>query len=114
MSDHIAASFATQLGELEQFIRSEWAWSSPEAGFALYVYHAGGGRGPLPDITTASWSEAGTIRHALVVASDANPGHRLAPGFPFPAAGAAIVCGWRPGADGLLGFRFGSPPDWQT
>jgi 3-oxoacyl-[acyl-carrier-protein] synthase III len=54
---------------------------------------------------------AGTIRHALVVASDANPGHRLAPGFPFPAAGAAIVCGWRPGADGLQGFRFGSPPD---
>jgi 3-oxoacyl-[acyl-carrier-protein] synthase-3 len=57
---------------------------------------------------------AGTIRHALVVASDANPGHRLAPGFPFPAAGAAIVCGWRPGADGLQGFRFGSPPDGDS
>jgi 3-oxoacyl-[acyl-carrier-protein] synthase III len=54
---------------------------------------------------------AGTIRHALVVASDANPGHRLAPGFPFPAAGAAIVCGWRPGDAGVQAFRFASPPD---
>jgi 3-oxoacyl-[acyl-carrier-protein] synthase III len=54
---------------------------------------------------------AGTIRHALVVTSDANPGHRLAPGFPFPAAGAAIVCGWRPGDDGIQGFLFASPPD---
>jgi 3-oxoacyl-[acyl-carrier-protein] synthase III len=52
---------------------------------------------------------AGTIRHALVVASDANPGHRLASGFPFPAAGAAMVCGWRPGDDGIQGFRFASP-----
>jgi 3-oxoacyl-[acyl-carrier-protein] synthase-3 len=54
---------------------------------------------------------AGTIRHALVVASDATPGRRLAPGFPFPAAGAAIVCGWRTGDDGFLGFRFASPPE---
>ncbi len=53
---------------------------------------------------------AGTIHHALVIASDANPGHRLAPGFPFPAAGAAIVCGWDPGDHGLQGFRFASPP----
>ena len=39
------------------------------------------------------------------------PGTVWRQGSPFPAAGAAIVCGWRPGADGLQGFRFGSPPD---
>jgi 3-oxoacyl-[acyl-carrier-protein] synthase III len=53
---------------------------------------------------------AGTVRHALVVASDTGPGHRLAPGFPFPAAGAAVVCGWRPGDVGIQAFRFASPP----
>ena len=73
---------------------------------------ANGACGMLTGLQVADgFLRAGTIRHALVVASDANPGHRLAPGFPFPAAGAAIVCGWRPGDDGIQGFRFASPPD---
>lgn len=35
---------------------------------------------------------AGTIGTALVVASDADPGHGLAPDFPFRPAGGALVC----------------------
>src|SRR5918994_593785 len=40
---------------------------------------------------------AGTIRHALVVAGDANPGRRLTRHFPFAPAGAALACGWADG-----------------
>lgn len=44
---------------------------------------------------------AGTVGTALVVASDADPGHGLAPGFPFEAAGGAVLCTWREQAPGL-------------
>lgn len=54
---------------------------------------------------------AGTVRHALVVASDGDPGHRLAPGFPFDRAASALVCSRADGEDGSLsGFRFASRP----
>jgi 3-oxoacyl-[acyl-carrier-protein] synthase-3 len=68
---------------------------------------ANGSCGMLTGLQVADgFLRAGTIRHALVVASDANPGRRLAPRFPFAPAGAAIVCGWRPGGGGIQGFRF--------
>jgi 3-oxoacyl-[acyl-carrier-protein] synthase-3 len=35
-----------------------------------------------------------TIHRALVVASDADPGHGMSEHFPFSAAGAALLCGW--------------------
>lgn len=69
MSDPLAVSFATQLAELEQFMCSQWAWASPEAGFALYVYDAGGEKGPLSDITPEFWSDPGTVRHAPTLAA---------------------------------------------
>jgi 3-oxoacyl-[acyl-carrier-protein] synthase-3 len=53
---------------------------------------------------------AGTIRHALVVASDADPGRRLARDFRYSPIGAAIVCSRRPGDEGLQGFRFAYRP----
>lgn len=55
--------------------------------------------------------QAGTIRTAVVVASDADPGHGLAPHFPFPPAGGAVVCRWRDGETGLAGFRWHHSPD---
>jgi 3-oxoacyl-[acyl-carrier-protein] synthase-3 len=36
--------------------------------------------------------QAGTIRKALIVASDADPGHHLASAFPFRPAGGALLC----------------------
>lgn len=72
---------------------------------------ANGSAGMLTGIQVADgFLRAETIRHALVVASDARPARRLAPGFPFGATGAAVVCGWRPDGPGIQGFRFGSPP----
>jgi len=35
-----------------------------------------------------------SIRRALVVASDADPGHGMSERFPFSAAGAALLCEW--------------------
>jgi 3-oxoacyl-[acyl-carrier-protein] synthase-3 len=72
---------------------------------------ANGSCGMLTGLQIADgFLRAGTIRHALVVASDATPGRRLAPAFPYAPAGAAIVCGWRPGDQGIQGFRFAHAP----
>lgn len=70
---------------------------------------ANGSAGMLTGLRIADgFLRAGTIRHALVVASDARPTARLAPGFPFGATGAAVVCGWRTHGYGIQGFRFAS------
>jgi len=72
---------------------------------------ANGSCGMLTGLQVADgFLRAGTIRHALIVASDARPGRRMAPGFPFAPTGAAIVCGWRPDGRGIQGFRFANPP----
>jgi 3-oxoacyl-[acyl-carrier-protein] synthase III len=49
---------------------------------------------------------SGVIEHAVVVASDADPGRRMARHFPFSAYGAAVHCGWSDGSAGLAGCRF--------
>ena len=54
---------------------------------------------------------AGTIHRALVVASDADPGHGLSENFPFTAAGGALLCGWRDDEFGLGPFRWANFPD---
>lgn len=42
-----------------------------------------------------------TIDRALVVASDADPGHGLSERFPFSPAGAALLCAWTDDDHGL-------------
>ena len=42
-----------------------------------------------------------TISHALVVASDADPGRGTSERFPFSPVGAALLCRWSDGDDGL-------------
>lgn len=42
-----------------------------------------------------------SIHRALVVASDANPGHGMSEHFPFSATGAAVLCGWTDDSYGL-------------
>jgi 3-oxoacyl-[acyl-carrier-protein] synthase-3 len=71
---------------------------------------ANGACGMLTGLQVADgFLRSGTIRHALIVASDARPARRLANGFPYAATGAAIVCGWRPDGRGIQAFRFASP-----
>jgi 3-oxoacyl-[acyl-carrier-protein] synthase-3 len=72
---------------------------------------ANGSCGMLTGLQVADgFLRAGTIRHALIVASDARPALRMAKGFPFSPTGAAIVCGWRPDGRGIQALRFASPP----
>src|ERR1700739_4380142 len=44
-----------------------------------------------------------SIHRALVVASDANPGHGMSEHFPFSATGAALLCRWTDDDYGLSG-----------
>ncbi|MEO3756948.1 3-oxoacyl-[acyl-carrier-protein] synthase III C-terminal domain-containing protein [Mycobacterium sp. B14F4] len=48
------------------------------------------------------------VERAMVVASDADPGHRMSDHFPFTPAGAAMLCQWRADDSGL------SHPSWVT
>ncbi|HET6950599.1 MAG TPA: 3-oxoacyl-[acyl-carrier-protein] synthase III C-terminal domain-containing protein [Acidimicrobiales bacterium] len=80
---------------------------------------ANGACGMLTGLQIADgFVRAGTVRHALVVASDAHPGRHTAHRFPFRPAAAAIVCGAAPGDRGLAGFRFaqrdGTEPDLRA
>ncbi|MGZ8705527.1 MAG: 3-oxoacyl-[acyl-carrier-protein] synthase III C-terminal domain-containing protein [Aeromicrobium sp.] len=52
-----------------------------------------------------------TIGCALVVASDANPGHGMSEDFPFSPAGAALLCGWTDDDYGLERIHWVSVPD---
>jgi 3-oxoacyl-[acyl-carrier-protein] synthase-3 len=77
--------------------------------FSLDV--ANGSCGMLTGLQVADgFLRAGTIRPALVVACAADPGHGMAPHFPFAPVGAAISCTWHPGPGGILGFRFATHP----
>jgi 3-oxoacyl-[acyl-carrier-protein] synthase-3 len=54
---------------------------------------ANGACGVLTAIQIADrFLQAGTIETALIVTSDADPGHHLAPSFPFRPAGGAVLC----------------------
>jgi len=82
---------------------------SPQGTFSFDI--ANGACGMLTALQVADgFLAAGTIDHALVVASDADPGRRLAPAFPYRPAGAALLCAWDDGPGGLSGIRFASRP----
>jgi len=73
---------------------------------------ANGACGVLTALQVADgFLQSRTIEHALVVASDAAPGHGMAAGFPFSPSGAAVVCSWEDGPIGLAGFRWESAPE---
>ncbi|MGC9962476.1 MAG: 3-oxoacyl-[acyl-carrier-protein] synthase III C-terminal domain-containing protein [Acidimicrobiales bacterium] len=73
---------------------------------------ANGACGVLTALQVADgFLQSGAIEHALVVASDAHPGHGMAPGFPYSASSAAVVCSWDDGAAGLAGFRWEVAPE---
>jgi 3-oxoacyl-[acyl-carrier-protein] synthase III len=52
-----------------------------------------------------------TINCALVVASDADPGHGMSEDFPFSPTGAALLCGWRDDDHGLGRVHWLNLPD---
>ena len=73
---------------------------------------ANGACGALTALQVADgFLRAGTVTHALVVTSDADPGHGMAPGFPFAPAGGALVCRFTDDEQGLGSFRWVNEPD---
>jgi 3-oxoacyl-[acyl-carrier-protein] synthase-3 len=78
-----------------------------EGGHGTFSFDiANGACGMLTGLQVAEgFLAAGTARRALVVAGDADPGRRLAPGFPYAPAAAAIVCRWVDGPTGVIAFR---------
>jgi 3-oxoacyl-[acyl-carrier-protein] synthase-3 len=77
---------------------------------------ANGTCGPLTALQVVDgFLRAGTIRRALVVASDADPGHGLIEDFPFDGVGGALLCGWAADDSGFSCFRSaGFPDDGET
>jgi 3-oxoacyl-[acyl-carrier-protein] synthase-3 len=73
---------------------------------------ANGGCGVLTALQiTDGFLRSGAAGVGLVVTSDANPGHGLAPSFPFSPAGAAMLCNWTEGELGLGSFGWETFPD---
>ncbi len=73
---------------------------------------ANGTCGPLTALQVADgFLRSGTIHRALVVASDADPGHGLVQHFPFAGTGGALLCGWAADGSGFDSFRWANFPD---
>jgi 3-oxoacyl-[acyl-carrier-protein] synthase III len=73
---------------------------------------ANGVCGPLSALQVVDgFLRSGSIRRALVVASDADPGHGLSASFPFAPAGGALLCSWSDGDAGLGPFSWSTFPD---
>lgn len=76
---------------------------------------ANGSCGVLTGLQVAGgFLAARVITTAVLVASDGDPGHRLAPAFPYDPAAGAIVCRWSDDDRGLTSFRWHNRPDDGT
>lgn len=73
---------------------------------------ANGACGVLSALQVADrFLRARTVDTVLVVTSDADPGHGLAPEFPFDPAGGALLCSWSEDRSGLGSFRWHTSAD---
>ncbi|MHA7652405.1 3-oxoacyl-[acyl-carrier-protein] synthase III C-terminal domain-containing protein [Mycobacterium sp. ML4] len=52
-----------------------------------------------------------SVQRALVVTSDAGPGHGMSEHFPYSATGAALLCGWTDENYGLSGVSWANAGD---
>jgi 3-oxoacyl-[acyl-carrier-protein] synthase III len=83
----------------------------PAGGRGTFSFDlANGACGVLTALQVADgFLRAGTIERALVVASDADPGHRLSAEFPYAPTGGALLCRWADGG-GLRAFHWATEP----
>jgi len=73
---------------------------------------ANGVCGPLTALQVADgFLRSGSIRRALVVASDADPARGMTRDFPFAGAGGALLCSWTEDATGLGPICWANFPD---
>lgn len=84
----------------------------PDAHGTFSFDIANGTCGPLTALRVVDgFLRSGTIHRALVVASDADPGHGIGEHFPFAAAGGALLCGWTGDESGFDSFHWANFPD---
>lgn len=84
----------------------------PDAHGTFSFDLANGICGPLTALQVVDgFLHSGTIHRALVVASDADPGHGMSADFPFAGAGGALLCSWADEEAGLGPIRWANFPD---
>ena len=101
----LASAYADLLSTLGVRLEQEFIWPSPEGGFATFVYHRAGERGPVPPPETLDWPAEDRIQHAPSIAA---AGYWLSCG-----QGAPIRSAWLAAADRLSG-REAFPSDRQS
>ncbi len=73
---------------------------------------ANGVCGPLTALHVIDgFFRSGSVHRALIVASDADPGHGIAPDFPYAAVGGALLCRWADDDSGLHAYTWANFPD---
>lgn len=84
----------------------------PDAHGTFSFDVANGVCGPLTALQVADgFLRSGTIRRALLVTSDADPGRGQSVDFPFAPVGAAMLCSWSDDDSGLGPVSWGRFPD---
>jgi hypothetical protein len=101
----LASAYADLLSALGVRLEEEFVWPSPEGGFAAFVYHRAGERGPVPPPEAVDWPAEDRIQHAPSIAA---VGYWLGCG-----QGASIRSAWLAAADRLSG-REAFPSDRQS
>jgi hypothetical protein len=101
----LASAYASLLSALGVRLQEEFVWPSPEGGFATFVYHRAGERGPVPPPDAVDWPAEDRIQHAPSIAA---AGYWLGCG-----QGASIRLAWLAAADRLSG-REAFPSDRQS
>jgi hypothetical protein len=89
----LSSVFAEILGSLSRRLNTEWAWPSPEAGFAAFAFRQSGTAGPIPAIH--EWPKQDSLIHAPSLAA---AGYWIAIG-----GGDDIEVAWLEGVERLRG-----------
>lgn len=101
----LATAYGSLLKELAEALERDFAWPSPEAGFACFVFHQAGETGPVPGPAALAWPSTDRLLHAPSLAAG---GYWLACG-----EGSSIRGPWLDGVQ-RLSTREAFPSDRQS
>jgi len=101
----LASAYASLLSDLGALLVRDFVWPSPEAGFAMFVFHRAREDGPLPQPANLTWPPNDRLVHAPSLAA---AGYWVGCG-----QGAALLPSWLDGLDRLRG-RDPFPTDRQS
>lgn len=101
----LATAYGNLLGDVAAAVKRDFAWPSPEAGFACFVFHKAGETGPVPVPASLNWPSGEGLVHAPSLAA---AGYWLACG-----EGSDIRSPWLDGVQ-RLSLRDAFPSDRQS